>query len=522
MASELSIDRRQFVGGTSLLALAALLGLRTPAEAAAESVTVRIPWDILTLDPAHQSNEGDLMGAIYSRLITYAPSKDKWSWQLDAAESLEEVEPTRIRFKLRPGIVFSDGYGEMTAEDVKYSFERHALPEVASAYATDWVALDKVEVIDKYTGDIVLKHPYPPIYLTTLPWVAGMILSKAALQKSKNVFATETVPPAMSGPYRLAEWKPKEKIVLQLNPDWKGPKPAFSEIIMRPIDDDKTAEIGFEAQEIDFTNIAMSSVKRLRDGTPEGVVLNAPVTYGIDYVGVNTAHPSLSDQRVRRALQLGVDFDAIMEGAYFGVAERATGLIPKGMLGHREKMLYPSRDVEKATALLAEAGVKDLTLTLTIIGNSDFQSIAQIMQANLEEIGVKLDIQVVDSGAYWSLGSESAGEQWKSLQLYLTRFFLLPDPIWFTTWFTPEQIGIWNWERWNNPEYGALNTAQARELDPGKRAEMIIKMQDLMEESGAYLWLTNGIWPTIWRKPLDPGITPDGRYMLLSDFKNSP
>jgi peptide/nickel transport system substrate-binding protein len=481
-------------------------------------VTVRIPWDILTLDPAHQANEGDLMGAIYSRLITYAPDRESWGWRLEAAESLEEIEPTRLRFKLREGIMFTGGYGELTAEDVKYSFERHALPEVASAYATDWVALDKVEIIDRYTGDIVLKQPYTPIYMTTLPWVAGMILSKAALEKTKNVFENEAVPPAMSGPYHLVEWKPKEKIVLKANPDYPGPKPAFAEVILRPIDDDKTAEIGFDAGEIAFTNVAMSSVPRLKSEPKAGVTLNAPVTYGIDYIGVNTAHPALSDVRVRRALQLGTDFDAIIEGAYFGVAERATGLIPRGMLGYRESLLYPKRDVEKAQALLAEAGAEGLSVELTIIGNSDFQSIAQIMQASLSEIGVDLQIKVVDSGAYWSLGSESAGEQWKDLQLYLTRFFLLPDPIWFTTWFTPEQIGIWNWERWDNKEYGELNAAQGMESDPAKRAAMIVKMQDLMEESGAYLWITNGIWPTLWRDPLKPAITPDGRYMLLKDF----
>lgn len=516
---KLSVSRRHLLGGVGAGFLASAVPIRVINADDKKTLVVRQPWDIATLDPAHQANEGDIMGAIYSKLISYAPSADKWGWQLEAAESLEQVDPTHVAFKLRPGIIFSGGFGELTAEDVKYSFERHNIPEVASAYALDWVALDRVDVTDKYSGVIVLKHPYVPLHMTTLCWVAGMILSRKALEQTKHVFASETTPPAMSGPYLLTEWVQKQRFVLERNPDWNGPAPYFDKIVNLPIDDDKAAETAFDAGELDFTSVAMSSVPRLRETPPKDGRLNAPSTLGIDYVGLNTEHPNLSDPRVRRAIQLSVDFDAILQGAYFGVAPRATGLIPPGMTGHRERLLYPGRDVEKAKALLKEAGMGDgLKTSIAVINNADFTTAAQIMQSSLAEAGIELEIKTVDSGTYWSLGFESAGEQWKSLEMYLTRFFLLPDPVWFTNWFAPDQIGIWNWERWNSKEYAELNQQQIRESDAAKRHDILVKMQDLMEESGAYLWITNGIWPTVARNSLSPALTPDGRYMLLSHF----
>ena len=92
----------------------------------------------------------------------------------------------------------------------------------------------------------------------------------------------------------------------------------------------------------------------------------------------------------------------------------------------------------------------------------------------------------------------------------LQRFSMQPDPSFATAWFTPEQIGVWNWERFDSPEFGELHDKAIVETDPEKRHEMYVRMQDLMDESGAYVFLTHELNAAIYRDELVPGLLPDG------------
>jgi peptide/nickel transport system substrate-binding protein len=90
---------------------------------------VRAAADLQVLDPAHRKGqpEGDILRCVFSRLIEYRTG-DEWGWRLGAAAAIEQLSPTEVRFRLRPGILFTGGFGEMTADDVKFSFERIADP----------------------------------------------------------------------------------------------------------------------------------------------------------------------------------------------------------------------------------------------------------------------------------------------------------------------------------------------------------------------------------------------------------
>jgi peptide/nickel transport system substrate-binding protein len=222
---------------------------------------VRMANDLVSLDPVITRSLTDICAIIgvLNKLVVYK-STDKWEWRLDAARSIEQVDPAHVKFTLRPGIMWTNGFGEMTAEDVKYSFERMIDPKLKSNNAPDWKLLDRVDVVDKYSGVIVLKAPFPGLFLGTLTRSAGTIVSKKAVESVGGSYKTE--PPATSGPYLLKEWRPKDRIVLARNPQWNGPRPEFDEVHIRPIGDQKAAELGYEAGEIDVTDIAVSN-----DGT---------------------------------------------------------------------------------------------------------------------------------------------------------------------------------------------------------------------------------------------------------------
>ena len=122
------------------------------------------------------------------------------------------------------------------------------------------------------------------------------------------------------------------------------------------------------------------------------------------------------------------------------------------------------------------------TLSLDLLNKTEYTSAAQVIQANLAEIGISVEIKPYDSGTFWTIGDESAGDAWKDIQLILNRFSMQPDPSFATAWFTPEQIGVWNWERFNSPEFGDLHDRAIIETDPAKRHEMYVQMQDLMDD----------------------------------------
>src|SRR5262249_37414527 len=268
---------------------------------------------------------------------------------------------------------------------------------------------------------------------------------------------------------------------------WIGPKPAYDKIEIRIVQDVKAAEIAFEANEVDLTEISLDSVKRYRDKSPGNSKLFEGPGLNWIWLGMNTEHPKLKDIRVRRAIQNAVDVEAIIASAYAGVAERSRGIVCPGLIGHRTKTAFEKPDLEKAKALMAEAGVKDLSLDLKILNQTSFLTAAQVAKANLEEIGITVNIVPLDSGPFWNLGLESAGTDWKDLQLYIQRFGDAPDPSQMAQWYIGSQVGVWNWERWKNPEFDQLFDKALKETDPAKRAAMYLRMQDIMEDTGAYV-----------------------------------
>jgi peptide/nickel transport system substrate-binding protein len=332
-------------------------------------------------------------------------------------------------------------------------------------------------------------------------------VSKAALEKVGGRFTTE--PPATAGPYMIKSWQPKQKLTLVRDPDWNGEPGGFEEIQIFPIEDEKAAEIAFEAGELDYTTISLSSLPELQANLPANARIDERPSMSYVWLGMNVDNPALADLRVRQAIQKAVDVDSVLEAAYFGVAERSTGIVAPGMPGHRD-IMPPKRDVEGAQALLEQAGVSDLALTLDILNKTERTSAAQVIQANLAEVGIDVTIQTHDSGTFWTLGDETAGDAWKDIQLHVQRFSMQPDPSFATAWFTPEQIGVWNWERFNSPEFGELHAKAIIETDPKKRDEMYVKMQDLMEASGAYVFLTHELNAAIYRDHVIPGLLPDG------------
>jgi peptide/nickel transport system substrate-binding protein len=518
-----SLNRRKFLKLSAASAAVSAWPMAWPGvswSAEGSILKVRDYSDIKGLDPAFalSVSEENINACIYNKLIAFKPGR-KWEWELQAAKSIMQIDPTHINFELKDGIMHSNGFGEMTAEDVKYSFERVADPANKSPNIDDWGPFEKVEVTGKYTGTIVFKSPFQPVWLTTLPYISGNIVSMKATETVGGKYAND--PPSVSGPYMLKEWKPNQRTVLTRNPVWKGPKSYFDEIQIFPIDDEKAAEIALEAGDLDFTRVSIPSLKNYIEAPPKHTTIEKFPSLFYLWMGMNQDNETLKDLRVRKAVQLSMDRKAVVDAAYFRIAEVANGSIPPGLLGHREKSSLPDKpDYTKAKKLLSEAGYPDgIDLTLDILNKSTFNTIAQVIQAVLAPSGIRVQINIHDAGAFWALGSEKDSDQWKSIQLIVNRFSSVPEPSYYTRWHLTSQVGVWNWERFSNEEYDKLDKAALGEPDQVKRAAMYIRMQDLMEESGCYTFITNEVTPVAYSDTIKPALRPDGLPLLRNFSK---
>ncbi len=516
LLSELQKRSRRFfqLPQIILVGMIAVFSISILSSAQAVELKIRLGGAVNILDPAfwQSDQESHIIHAIFPKLIEYKSTAKggTWEWELQLAESIEQVDDTTINFQLKPGFTWTNGYGDITAEDVKYSYERYLDEDLASPIAGDWITLKEVEVTGKYSGVIHLNDPFAPLWTSTLPYLAGSIVSKKATEEAGGKFTTDPI--ATGGPYKIGEWIPKQRIVLTAHDGWKGKKPAYDKLTLLIISDVKAAEIAFEAGEVDFAKIAISSVPVMKENMPENSTLEIRPSLDYLWLGMNVSNGALQDVRVRQAIKMAVDVDAILEGAYFGIPDRATGFIAPGLIGYNAMSPAP-RDVAGAKKLLDDAGVSGLTLELEVSNETDRVTSAQIIQANLAEVGIDMKINVLDGGSFWSLGDTKGDKMQLTLKMYTNP----PDPAWATQWFLAEQKGIWNWEWFDNPEFEKLHAQGVAESSSSVRAGIYQEMQGLMDSSAAFLWLMHPPVVLLYRDTVSPGLYPNGRPKYM-DF----
>lgn len=502
-ARRFAASRRAVLAG--MAGGAALASPPGPAAAQARrAITVRIDRDLEVFDPGYRGTPqaGAVSRAVFQRLVKHKPNSGEL--ELEAAAEINQVSPTIVEFRLKEGIRFAEGFGTMTAEDVKFSFERIGLAPDAgrppSPYRGDWVNLERVEVTGELTGRIVLSAPRASLFQIALGDVSGCIVSKRALTERGQAHDTA---PVGSGPFRLASLERQRGALLRANPDYQGTKPGFEEISIRIIPDARATELALRSGELDFAVLPPSVAEPLR--SVQG--LNVDVQPSLQYIflGINMENGPLADIRVRRAIRLGLDVDQMLLAGYNGKVPRLHSLIPAPVLGNWPQAPVLKRDVAAARALLREAGVSNLRLKLLCLNQPAFQNMALVARALLQEVGIAIDLDARDGASFWSAGMGEAG---KSIELYMTQFNGKLDPNFLTQWFVTGQIGEWNWQRFRSPEFDRLVGEAASELNPARRAQLIIDAQKAMEEQAAFVWLTNNAAFLTHRSWLRPASVP--------------
>jgi len=500
-------NRREFlqIAGGSLAAATALPGFAWAADG--DTLRIRMDADFQVLDPWGEIGGLDevIPRCTLVSLVRMSDIREGNTWELYAAEKLEWLDGTRIAFTLRDGLTWTKGFGPVTTADVKFSYERIAGSE--SAWAYQFEKLKEVEIVDDRNGIIHLTEPFAPFIVIALPYYGGHIVCKAAVEAAGGSYTTEM--PAECGPYVFSAWEQAQKVTLVSNPDWTGERPAFSTVEVYIVGDDQAAQLAYEADAFDYTRITPSAVKQLRDNMPAGATMIEAASATYVWLTVNEMAEPLKDLRVRQAIQYAYDGDAVLQGAYDGLVSRSAGVIQPGPFA-REANVIGTRDVEKARALLAEAGAEGIELNLYHLTDSVSQAIAQIIQASLAEAGITITLQPTEDAAYWSLGDKESGEGWKSIELVLQAYAGGIDPTENLVWFRPDQVGVWNWAGFDSPEFEDLYQKALVELDTDKRRAMFNRMEELMETSGDFVFICFEPLVAIHDANLKPVILSDG------------
>jgi peptide/nickel transport system substrate-binding protein len=473
-----------------LLAVAALAAaLTAPMATHAQTLRWAAQNDILTMDPHsqnHATTNAILMHA-YEGLTRYSA---KYEVEPALATKWTFTSPTQVRFDLRKNVKFHDGT-PFTADDVIFSFGRIKQPQgTMQIYIS---GISDIRKVDDHTVDVILSAPNPLLLRNIIDF---RIMSKSWSEKNRTTnvqdykakeenFASRNV--MGTGAYKITSWTPEQRITMSINTDWWDKHPGnVKEVIYTPIKSDPTRVAALLSGDVDMlTDLPTQDVARLRadsklkiiDGPEVRTIYLAPDIGSpeLKYSNVKGKNP-LADKRVRMALSMAIDREAIRRNIMRGLSIPAGIMVAPGVNGHTPDIDVPAKvDIEGAKKLLADAGYPDGFEIRFNAPNNRYvndEEIAQAIVAMWARIGVKASLmaenmatfsqkfQNFDSSLYmlgWGVATYDA--QYMIQSLVRTR--------------TSGADGNFNFSRISDPVVDRLTDAMKSEIDTNKRNAMI-------------------------------------------------
>ena len=306
-----------------------------------------------------------------------------------------------ITLKLRSGVKFNDGT-TMDAESVRFSLERHRTLK-GSNRASELAPVEAVEVVDPLTIRLRLKAPFSPL-LAQLTDRAGMPLSPTAVNKLGERFGTA---PVCVGPWQFAERVAQDRIVVERSTHYFDPGQAkFDKIIFRIIPDDNVRVANLKSGDIDVMHMVSptdaTGIKRegrfeLSNVTGlgyQGITINLRNKTGKTNPPGDLGTPLANDPRVREALELSIDREALNQVAWDGLFTPGCTPIPPISVFFDKSRKCPGRDVTRAKKLLADAGLAGgYSFEMTVVNNPRERRVAEVIQQMAREAGFNISLR---------------------------------------------------------------------------------------------------------------------------------
>ena len=445
-----------------------------------DTLVVADQYDATTMDPIGHNDypSSRACHSVYDTLIFMNPDG---TVRPGLAEKWEFLSDKDYKFYLRKGVKFHNGE-ELKAEDVKFSLERATTPAGAniSTYSKD---LDSVEIVDDYTVILHLKVVNSPFF-SSLVHSWGSITNKKAVEAAGDSYG---MAPVGTGPFKMKEWAKGDHYTLERFDDYWGEKPGVKTLIVRSIPEPTSRTIELETGAVDIAYpISVVEIPRIEEN-PD-LELQSVVLPSTTYMGFNCTKAPFDDVRVRQAFWAALDTVGIERAVFRGHGQTPRSLIPFVTKYSIDGELPEHvRDVEKAKALFAAAGVDPSTITMTIRTNERKERVdmAQIMQAQLAELGIKADILQQEWGAYLDV------LQQKQHDVYILGWGLsVPDPDYAVAGLLETDAGS-NYTAYSDPILDKLLSLGRTLTDGDARAKVYEVMQLYINEQAPMIYLHN-------------------------------
>lgn len=440
-----------------------------------------------SVDIHKTSSVGDPNGSLYDPLLNFDFDGNLISGLVE--DYTVSDDGLSVTFEIRKDVKFHSGKS-VDAEAVKSSMER--LMEI-SPFNTNIGDVKNIEVLGEHSFKIEWNEPFAPFFSNaTSSYLSPLDVS--VLDDDGDGFEKD---PSASGPLKIVDIKRGDSIVYEPFKDyynWGKEGPGFDKVTFRFIPDDETRILEFKKGDINvLPDVPFQYIEELEED-PDVELIRVP-NYVLNYLGWNNKLPIFQDVKVRQAIALAIDREAIINTTFKGAASPVFGPLPKATYGYNEKMEEKAREkysqnIDEAKKLLADAGweagsdgivTKDgekFSVELWVNNDPANQRAAQIIQNQLKEIGIEINIAVKESAAIIEMTPKGAHEM-----LLWTYGWLDADVLNFLLFGEGKSTRL----HYEDPEIYTLLDEAAIEMDTEKRLKIYEEAQELLIEKSPWV-----------------------------------
>jgi peptide/nickel transport system substrate-binding protein len=465
----------------------------TYIEALRGNISGLIP-NVLTDGPSFEVGS-----MIYAGLVGY---DKEVNLKGELAESwMASRDCLELTFKLRRNVKWHDGQ-PFTAADVVFTYETMVNPKTPTAYAGDFKAVESVTAPDPYTVHVRYKHPHGRALQSWSIWMLPKhVLEPYVLEGKLREAPQNRANPVGTGMYRFSEWRPGEKVVLVANPDYFEGRPYIGRVVYRIIPSAATTFLELKAGGVDGARLTALQFKRQTDYPAFRKAYNKyPYAANIYvYLGLNLRDPRFADRRVRQAFAHAINKREIIDGVRLGLAREATGPYKPGTWAYNPNVKTYPYDMAKARALLAEAGWKEKNADGVLVrngqpfkfdllssqGSEEGKKVAEIIQASLKDLGIQVDIRVIE----WAALLKEYIKK-RNFEAVMLAWGVTPDPdqydIWHSSKTSPDEL---NRIGYANPEVDELLEKGRQSCVEAERKKYYDRLQEVLAEDQPIIFL---------------------------------
>ena len=480
-----------------LLALAPSALAATPADTLVIAKTID---DMISLDPAeaYEFTGIEVIANTYDRIMRFEPT-DITKLVPGVAESYAASEDGKtFTFKIRAGQKFASG-NPITAADAVFSLQRVIKLDKTPAFLIGQLGWTKVNIdkmvtaVDDMTFKVTITEDFAPsLVLALLGSVVGSVVDSKVVKEHEaagdfgNVWMKTNS--AGSGAYNLKAWKANDSVSMEANPNYRGGAAALKRVVLRHITEPSAQRLLIEKGDADIARDLQPDQIAAITGNKDLAITVIPQAT-LFYVALNLKTPQFQNPKVRQAMHYLIDYDGMVGSFLKGKAQVHQSFWPSGFWASLDENQY-TFDPAKGKAMLAEAGIKDLELTLDTPNTAPYTNIAQAVQAAMAQGGVKVNLVQAEQKAVLT---KYRARQHQMLLMDWGPDYMDPHTNADSFARNPDNSDApkskplaWR-NAWDIPDITKATNAAVRERDEAKRKQMYLDLQKQVMDQGPFM-----------------------------------